>query len=115
MVYLPIFVWLSTKDISNTRSSTQRKPSGYLVSPIVILKMSLNQLPSDPLVGQDIPKPLEQMEPSPLVIMHVHKVAKNGGRLIIDTKAPFNVPINTPNKIETSIPAHVGHPQWITR
>ena len=63
----------------------------------------------------EIPKLFAQMEPKPLVIMQVHKVARNGGRLIIDTRTPFSSPISTPNNTETSIPAHVGHPQCTTR
>ena len=115
MVYLPILVWFSTNAINRTKSSTHTNPNGYFVSPIVILKISLNQLPSEPLVGHEIPKLLEHIDPSPLVIIHVQSVAKNGGRLIMDTNVPFKVPINTPNNTDTIIPAHVGHPQWTTR
>ena len=98
-----------------TSKMTHKNPHGYLVSPIVTLKISRNQLPSASPVGQAIPNAFAQMDPNPLVIIQVHRVAKNGGRFIMDTRTPFNVPIATPNKIATSMPAHVGHPQWTIR
>ena len=72
--------------------------------------MLLNQPPGTPFCGQQIPILFEQMEPRPLVIIHVQSVARNGGRFITEIKNPFINPISIPKRSATRIPSPVGHP-----
>ena len=57
---------------------------------------------------KEIAKDPVTTEPSPLVIMQVHRVARKGGSPMIEIRTPFASPIPAPNRIATRIATPVG-------
>ena len=55
-----------------------------------------------------------QREPAPRVIIHVQRVARNGGRFITPMSTPFRAPMMSPSTRQSTIAAATGHPWLLT-
>ena len=79
--------------------------------PIVSLKMEWNHPPSCVSPGHGVAL---QREPAPRVIIHVQRVARNGGRFITPISTPFSAPTAIPSTRQSSIAAATGNPWLLT-
>ena len=85
-------------------------PTGITFPLLLKRNILLNQPAGSNADGQDTPKPPDNKEPRPRLIIHVQRDAKNGGKSITATKYPFNKPIKVPTTAHATKATPTGIP-----